>query len=95
MEPSDLQFFDLTVSVQTSPYTYIAKRKDNDDDYDKRQTNENKAGYTATLVACELAGAVLEKVTRASGQEPYAQKNAEKVIVAKALDGQRYPLPLG
>ena len=35
---------------------------------------ENKAGYTATLVACGLAGAVLEKVTRASGQEPYAQK---------------------
>ena len=31
-----------------------------------------KARYTATLVAC--AGAVLEKVTRASGQELYAQK---------------------
>ena len=30
----------------------------------------NKAGYTATLVACRWAGAVLEKVTRASGQEP-------------------------
>ena len=41
----------------------------------------NKAEYTATLVACGWAGAVLEKVTRASGQEPYAQssKNAEKV----------------
>ena len=34
---------------------------------------KNKAGYTATLVACGWAGAVLE-VTRASGQEPYAQK---------------------
>ena len=34
----------------------------------------NKAEYTATLVACGWAGAVLEKVTRASGQEPYAQK---------------------
>ena len=34
----------------------------------------NKAGYTATLVACGWAGAVLEKITRASGQEPYAQK---------------------
>ena len=34
----------------------------------------NKARYTATLVACWWAGAVLEKVTRASGQEPYAQK---------------------
>ena len=29
----------------------------------------NKAGYTATLVACGWAGAVLEKVTRASGQD--------------------------
>ena len=35
---------------------------------------ENKAKYTATLVACGWAGAVLEKVTRASGQEQYAQK---------------------
>ena len=42
--------------------------------------NVNKAGYTATLVACTWAGAVLEKVTRAPGQEPYAQKakKAEK-----------------
>ena len=32
----------------------------------------NKAGYTATPVACKWAGAVLEKVTRASGQEPFA-----------------------
>ena len=40
---------------------------------------------------------MLEKVTRAFGQEPYAQKSSKtpnKVIVAKALDGQRYPLPL-
>ena len=36
--------------------------------------NENKVGYKATLVACGWAGSVLEKVTRASGQEPYAQK---------------------
>ena len=34
----------------------------------------NKAGYTATLVVCGWARVVLEKVTRASGQEPYAQK---------------------
>ena len=42
----------------------------------KRITNllKNKAGYTATLVACGWAGAVLEKVTWASGQELYAQK---------------------
>ena len=41
----------------------------------KRDSVErNKAGYTATLVACGRAGAELEKVTRASGQEPYAQK---------------------
>ena len=30
---------------------------------------ENKAGYTATPVACGWAEAVLEKVTRAFGQE--------------------------
>ena len=29
----------------------------------------NKAGYTATPVACGWAGAVLEKVTRAFGKE--------------------------
>ena len=29
----------------------------------------NKAGYTATLVACGWAGAVLEKVTKTFGQE--------------------------
>ena len=34
----------------------------------KKQKN-NKAGYTATLVACGCAGAVLEKVTKAYGQE--------------------------
>ena len=37
----------------------------------------NKAGCTATRVACGWAGAVLDKVIKASGQEPYAQK-AEK-----------------
>ena len=42
------------------------------------KTRENKAGYTATLVACEWAGAVLEKVTRASRQEPYAQKSQKR-----------------
>ena len=35
---------------------------------------QNKAGYTATLVTCGWSGAVLEKVTGVSGQEPYAQK---------------------
>ena len=34
---------------------------------------ENKAGYTATLVASGWAGAVLE-ITTVSGKEPYAQK---------------------
>ena len=52
-----------------------------------------KAGYTATLVACGWAGAVNEKVTGAFGQELRA-KNAKKVKVAKALDGQQYLLPL-
>ena len=36
--------------------------------------NLKNVGYTATLVACGWAGAMLQKVTRASGQEPYAQK---------------------
>ena len=36
----------------------------------KLKDTENKAGYTATLVACGWAGAVLE-VSWASGQEPY------------------------
>ena len=35
---------------------------------------KNKAGYMATPVACGWAGAMLERVTRASGQEWYAQK---------------------
>ena len=35
---------------------------------------KNKAGHTVTLVGCGWAGAVLEKVNRASGQERYAQK---------------------
>ena len=34
----------------------------------------NKTAYMATQVACGWAGEVLEKVTRASGQEPHAQK---------------------
>ena len=40
----------------------------------KGEFDDNKAGYTATPVACGWAGAVLENVTRASGQELYAQK---------------------
>ena len=35
----------------------------------KEEWRKNKAGYTATPVACGWAGAVLEKVTRAIGQE--------------------------
>ena len=42
-----------------------------------RDSETNQAGYSATLVVCEWAGAVLEKVTRTSGQELYAQ-NAQK-----------------
>ena len=35
----------------------------------------NKAGYMATQIAWGWAGAVLKKVTRPSGQEPYAKKS--------------------
>ena len=45
--------------------------------------NDNKAGYTATLVACGWAGAVLEKVIRVSGQEPYAQKAKKRQKVKR------------
>ena len=38
----------------------------------------NKAGYTATLVACGWAGAVLERVTRAPGQKPYDKVPAKR-----------------
>ena len=49
---------------------YLIKRKQRS----RLRVRKNKVGYTATQVACGWAGAVLEKVTRASGQEPYAQK---------------------
>ena len=50
---------------------------------------ENKARHTATLVACGWAGAVLEKVTRAVGQEPFAQK-AQKRQKNKKRDQPTY-----
>ena len=34
-----------------------------------RMRGKNKAGYTASLVACGWAGAVMEKVTSVFGQE--------------------------
>ena len=45
----------------------------------------NKAGYTATLVACGWAGALLE-VTGASGQEPYTQKAQQRQKSKKGTD---------
>ena len=50
----------------------------------------NKAGYTATLVACVWAGAVLEKVIRASGQEPYAQKAQKRRKSNKSSKDRRW-----
>ena len=54
----------------------------------------SKAGYTATLVACGWAVVVLEKVTRASGQELYAHKaqNAEKVNSRKSVRWSAVPV---
>ena len=60
----------------------ITKRRGDDGD----DTRTNKAGYTATLVACGWAGAVLEKVTRASWQEPYAQKAQKRQKSEKGTD---------
>ena len=53
---------------------------------------ENKARYTATPVTCKWAEAVFE-VTTAFVQQQWGQgqQKNKKVIVAKALDGQRYP----
>ena len=45
---------------------------------------KNKVGYTATLVTCGWAGAILE-VTRASVQELYAQPVAQGQYVPVAL----------
>ena len=50
----------------------------------------------ATPVACRWAGAVLEKVTKASGQELYAQKAQKRQKVTshpRIAHGQRYPMP--
>ena len=48
----------------------------------------NKARYTTTLGACGWAGAVLEKVTRASEQEPYAQKAKKRQKVKRGPTDQ-------
>ena len=53
----------------------------------KGRKKENKAGYTATLVACGWAGAVQEKVTGASGQEP---KQLRKGFFEGAIEFDRY-----
>ena len=42
----------------------------------------------ATPVACRWAGAVLEKVTKASGQELYAQKAQKHRKVKRGLTDQ-------
>ena len=59
------------------------------------RVQDNKAGYTATLVACGWAGAVLEKVTKASGQEPYAQKaqKRQKSNSRKSVRWSAVPMP--
>ena len=44
-----------------------------DEGCNSRKFGENKAGYTATLVACGWAGAIFE-VTRPFGQEQRGQK---------------------
>ena len=50
---------------------------DDDDDNDNDDDNNNEKimkTRPATQLPCAWAGAVLEKLTRASGQEPFAQK---------------------
>ena len=69
---------------------YLRKRRLKGEEYEKKNIKSriemNKAGYTATLVACRWAGAVLEKVIRASGQEPYAQKAQKRQKSMKGTD---------
>ena len=48
---------------------------------------QNKAGYTATEVACGWAGAIFE-VTRPFGQEQWGQRN--KIIKKVKCDGPTY-----
>ena len=55
---------------------------------------ENKAGYTATLVAYGWQGAVLEKVTRASGQKPLAQKAKKRQKSKKGPTGRLTNQPI-
>ena len=57
---------------------------------DDMAVTENKAGYTATPVACGWAGAVLEKVTRAFGQEQWAQKAQKKKVVKRGPPTDRH-----
>ena len=58
----------MSDSITNDLYNFDMKKQEVED------LKIKKVGYTATLVACGWAGAVLEKVTRVSGQEPYAQK---------------------
>ena len=55
----------------------------------KNRLKYNKAEYPATSVTCGWAGAVLEKVTRASGQEPHAQKAQKR---RKSKKGTNQPM---
>ena len=47
---------------------------------------KNKAGYTATPVAFGWAGAVIEKVTSAFGQEQWAQKAQKRWKSKKGIN---------
>ena len=44
-----------------------------EEEKNRKKKDENKAGYTATPVACGWAGAIFE-VSGAFGQEQYSQK---------------------
>ena len=79
----------MSDSITNDLYNFDMKKQEVED------LKIKKVGYTATLVACGWAGAVLEKVTRVLGRSSLLRKlkNAKKVIVAKALDGQRYLCP--
>ena len=60
----------------------------------KEKKKDNKSGYMATQDAFRWAGAMLEKVTMASGQEWYAQKRQKCKLVIQGshmVSGARCP----
>ena len=88
-----------SISAMDTCFLVWKKAKNNDDNIMTRsrceEEKKKQGGYTATLVTCGWARAVLEKDIRASGQEPYAL-NAQKHQKSNSRKSVRWsavPLP--